>query len=69
MYLLKIKGVGKLPDYVQVRDDDFNLKAFINMASLAKGIKKNGLDAFKEVMVDRLKNVDFNEVIFIQENQ
>jgi len=69
MYLLKIKGVGKLPDYVQVRDDDFNLRAFINMVSLRKGIKKNGLEAYCDTIVERLEKVDFNEVVFIKENQ
>ncbi|HRC92882.1 MAG TPA: fructose-6-phosphate aldolase, partial [Bacteroidia bacterium] len=27
MYLLKIKGTAKIPDYVQMRDDNFTLIA------------------------------------------
>jgi len=69
MYLLKIKGVGKLPDYVQVRDDEFNLRAFINMTSLSKGIKNNDLDAYAEIILEQLKDADFNEVIFIKEDK
>lgn len=68
MYLLKIKGAGKLPDYVQVRDDEFNLKAFINITSLNRGIKKNKLEAYGDIIIERLKAADFNEVIFIKEN-
>ena len=69
MYLLKIKGVGKLPDYVQVRDDEFNLKAFINMTSLSKGIINNNLVAYADIIMEQLKDADFNEVIFIKENE
>ena len=69
MYLLKIKGAGKLPGYVQVRDDDFNLKAFINYAGIERGIEKNNLMDYENEIIESMNNADFNEVIFIKETK
>lgn len=67
MYLLKIKGAGKLPDYVQVRGEDFKLIAFINLSGLERGLKKNNLDSYSEIIIERLNEVDFNKIIHIKE--
>jgi hypothetical protein len=31
MYIMKIKGSGKVPDYVQIRDEDFSLMAYFRI--------------------------------------
>ena len=31
MYILKIQGTGKIPDYIQIRDDDFTLMAYFKI--------------------------------------
>jgi hypothetical protein len=67
MYLLKIKGAGKLPDYVQIRDDEFNLIAFVNLSGIEKGLEKNNLSAYSNIIIKELEKADFNEVIFIKE--
>jgi hypothetical protein len=69
MYLLKIKGAGKLPDYVQIRDNEFNLTAFVNLTGIEKGLKKNNLWDYRDIILEKLKQADFNEVIFIEEKQ
>ena len=33
MYLLKIEGSGKVPDYIQIRDDDFTLIAYFKITN------------------------------------
>ncbi len=67
MYLLKIKGAGKLPDYVQIRNEDFMLTAFVNLSGLERGLKKNKLEKYKDVIEEKLANADFNEVVYIKE--
>ncbi len=67
MYLLKIKGAGKLPDYVQVRGEDFKLIAFINLSGIERGLEKNNLGKYSEKILDALAKVDFNEVVQIKE--
>jgi hypothetical protein len=37
MYILKIKGVDKMPDFIQIRDQDFTLVAYFRADNPAKG--------------------------------
>lgn len=39
-YILKIKGIAKIPDYVQVRDADFTLIAYFRLDRISNGIAK-----------------------------
>lgn len=43
MYLLKVKGTEKIPDYVQLRDDNFTLIAYFRVDRSEKAIQKAGL--------------------------
>jgi hypothetical protein len=43
---MKIKGSGKIPDYLQVRDDNFTLIAYFRADKLENGLKKFGLDNY-----------------------
>ncbi|MCK4661505.1 MAG: hypothetical protein KAT68_01460 [Bacteroidales bacterium] len=40
MYLLKTKGTSKIPDYIQIRDDDFILIDHFNANTINKNLKK-----------------------------
>jgi hypothetical protein len=44
MYLLKIKGKAKIPDYIQLRDDNFTLKAYFRVDRPEKSISKFDLN-------------------------
>ena len=48
MYILKTKGTAKIPDYVQIRDDNFVLLAHFKTNHPENQIKKFGLGEFKE---------------------
>ena len=50
MYILKIKGKARIPDYVQLRDEDFNLKAYFRVDRPEKGLARCGL-ANKEMEI------------------
>ena len=51
MYVLKIKGKAKIPDYVQLRDDSFTLLAYFRTDRPEKALVKAGLgDKEKEIM-------------------
>ena len=43
MYLLKIKGTEKIPDFVQIRDKKMTLIAYFRLSQIEKGIEKNNL--------------------------
>jgi hypothetical protein len=42
MYILKIKGKAKIPDYIQIRDDNFTLKAYFRVDRPEKSLLKFG---------------------------
>ena len=48
MYILKIKGKAKIPDYIQIRDNDFTLKAYFRVDRPEKSLEKIGLGDRKE---------------------
>ena len=43
MYIIKVKGVAKIPDYVQLRDDQFTLLAYFRVDRPEKSLDKVGL--------------------------
>lgn len=57
MYLLKIKGKAKIPDYIQIRDDSFTLKGYFRVDRPEKGLEKCGftgerLEKIKQLISD-----------------
>ena len=61
MYVIKVKGVAKIPDYVQLRDDAFTLLAYFRVDRPDKSLEKLGLG---EKMADIMEIV--NEMPFGQ---
>lgn len=55
MYILKVKGKAKIPDYIQLRDDNFVLVAYFRADRPAKDkdLKKYGMEG-KEAALDSL---------------
>lgn len=54
MYIIKVKGKAKIPDYIQLRDDQFVLVAYFRAdRPLLKNIEKFGL-AGKEKAFEQL---------------
>jgi hypothetical protein len=53
MYMLKIRGAVKIPDYVQLRDDKFTLLAYFRADRPEKALEKLGL-ADKEAAIREL---------------
>jgi hypothetical protein len=44
MYILKIKGKAKIPDYIQLRDEAFTLKAYFRVDRPEKSLAKFGFE-------------------------
>lgn len=54
MYIIKIKGKAKIPDYVQLRDDNFTLIAYFRTDRPEKALEKCG---FGDRLADVLKTL------------
>ena len=44
LYILKIKGTSKIPDFVQIRDKSMTLIAYFRLNQIQQGLKKNKLE-------------------------
>lgn len=53
MYIIKVKGKAKIPDYIQIRDEDFVLVAYFRADRPLKKMEKFGLEG-KEVELEKL---------------
>jgi O6-methylguanine-DNA--protein-cysteine methyltransferase len=62
MYILKIKGKAKIPDYVQLRDDSFTLLAYFRADRPEKALAKCGLADKQEKIMEFLQSIPFGKV-------
>lgn len=64
MYALKSKGTSKVPDFVQIRDDNFVIIENIKINSLSKKLAEYFPNNYKDV-IQLIKNADFDKIIEI----
>tara|TARA_B100001248_G_C27276013_1_gene405379 strand:+ start:389 stop:586 length:198 start_codon:yes stop_codon:yes gene_type:complete len=62
MYLLKIKGTEKIPDFVQIRDKKMTLIAYFRLSQIEKGIEKNNLMKYKHKIIDGINKTSFGKI-------
>ena len=62
IYILKIKGTDKIPDFVQIRDQDMTLRAYFRMDQQESGIRKNNLEKWKREIISTLEKIPFGKL-------
>ena len=62
MYIIKVKGVAKIPDYVQLRDDAFTLLAYFRVDRPDKSLDKIGLGEKAEYIMQLVKEMPFWQI-------
>jgi hypothetical protein len=64
MYILKIKGKAKIPDYVQIRDKDFTLVAYFRADKVNEKIKQlNNLNIDGDKLSLIIKNIEYGKIM------
>jgi len=63
MYIIKVKGVAKIPDYVQLRDDKFTLLAYFRVDRPDKSLDKVGLADKAEYIMNAIKDLPFGQIL------
>jgi hypothetical protein len=61
-YLLKIQGKAKIPDYVQLRDEQFTLLAYFRLDRPEKSLVKVGLSEKEPLIMEKLNEMPFGKV-------
>jgi len=62
MYIIKVRGVAKIPDYVQLRDDAFTLLAYFRVDRPEKSLDKIGLGEKAEYIMQLVKEMPFGQI-------
>ena len=62
MYVIKVKGVAKIPDYVQLRDDSFTLLAYFRVDRPDKSLEKLGLGNKAAYIMEIVNEIPFGQI-------
>ena len=62
MYIIKVKGKAKIPDYIQIRDQDFVLIAYFRADRPLKNLEKFGLAGKEEIIKKLIPTLPFGKI-------
>lgn len=62
MYIIKVKGKAKIPDYIQLRDDNFVLVAYFRADRPFKLLKKHGLEGKEDAFYSLINALPFGKI-------
>ncbi|MBA3647645.1 MAG: fructose-6-phosphate aldolase [Chitinophagales bacterium] len=62
MYIIKIKGKVKIPDYIQLRDDQFTLLAYFRADRPQETLKKLGLSDKEEHIKKLISEIPYGKI-------
>jgi len=62
MYIIKVKGKAKIPDYIQLRDEQFVLVAYFRADRPLKNIERYGLAGKEEALAWVIQNLEFGKL-------
>lgn len=62
MYMLKIKGTARIPDYVQLRDDSYTLIAYFRADRPDKALQKAGLGDRLDMLKQFIEAMPFGKL-------
>lgn len=66
MYIIKVKGVAKIPDYVQLRDEHFTLLAYFRVDRPDKSLDKIGLGEHTEYIMKKINELPFGQILKLE---
>jgi hypothetical protein len=62
MYIIKIKGKAKIPDYIQIRDHDFLLLEYFRADRPLKNLQKLGLEGKEDYLQSLINGLPFGKL-------
>lgn len=62
MYIIKVKGIAKIPDYVQLRDEKFTLLAYFRVDRPDKSLEKLGFGDKLDQIMNVINDLPFGQV-------
>ncbi|SDX39035.1 MULTISPECIES: fructose-6-phosphate aldolase [Hymenobacter] len=62
MYIIKVKGKAKIPDYIQLRDQDFVLIAYFRADRPLKDLHRYGLEGKETELAGVISGLEFGRL-------
>ncbi|GAB4412064.1 MAG: hypothetical protein OHK0053_38600 [Microscillaceae bacterium] len=62
MYIIKVRGKAKIPDYIQIRDENFVLVAYFRADRPLKKLEKYGLAGKEEALRLLIEKIPFGKL-------
>ncbi|WP_266205826.1 fructose-6-phosphate aldolase [Pontibacter kalidii] len=62
MYIIKVKGKAKIPDYIQLRDENFVLIAYFRADRPLKNLDRYGLEGKEEALAGLIESLEFGKL-------
>lgn len=62
MYIIKVKGKAKIPDYIQLRDENYILVAYFRADRIDKNLEKYGLKGKENAFYELVENMPFGKM-------
>ncbi len=62
MYIIKVKGKAKIPDYIQLRDEHFVLIAYFRADRPLKNPEKYGLQGKEDQLQQLIQELPFGKL-------
>ncbi|SHN26656.1 hypothetical protein SAMN04488057_11514 [Cyclobacterium lianum] len=62
MYIIKVKGKAKIPDYIQIRDENFVLVAYFRADRPLKNMEKFGLEGKEAALEQLIRELPFGKL-------
>jgi hypothetical protein len=63
MYILKIKGSDRIPDYIQIRDDEFTLIAYFRADHKSQVLQHIGLMSKENEINKIIKEMPYAKIL------
>ncbi|MBV20389.1 MAG: fructose-6-phosphate aldolase [Cytophagia bacterium] len=62
MYIIKIKGKAKIPDYIQLRNNDMILVDYFRADRPLDKLKKYGIKSDDDKIINYVNNLEFGKL-------
>ena len=66
MYIMKVKGTARIPDYVQIRDDNFTLIAYFRADRPEKELFRLGLKDKEEAIKKCINEIQYGKLLKLE---
>lgn len=62
MYIMKIQGTDKVPDYIQIRDDDFTMIAYFKITNPKTALSRCNLLNKADEILEIVKGLEYGKL-------